>query len=218
MDTQIIKNHRINILGDDNLEVWIQSFLSDRKSQNLAKGTLYFYQGKLKTFLKYADSQAITNVSQISPPFIRDFILFLEQSNHNEGGVSTYYRSLKTFLRWYWEEVEPEFTNPISKVKTPRVSIEPLQGITKEKFDILVAACPRNDFLGERDRTILNVLYDTGIRAEELCNIKITDVSLAENWILISHGKGRKMRLVFFGKTTRKQIRRYMKLRITNDS
>src|SRR5687768_6947513 len=160
MDTQTIKNHRITTsLGDDNLGIWIQSFLNDRKSQNLAKGTQSFYQRKLKVFLKYADSQAITNISQITSAFIRDFILFLEQTNHNEGGVSTFYRSLKTFLRWYWEEVEPEYTNPISKVKAPKVSEEPLQGVTKEQFDILVAACDKTSFLAIRDSTLLPMLY-----------------------------------------------------------
>ncbi len=217
MDIQTIKNHRITTtLGDDNLGIWIRSFLNDRKSQNLAKGTQSFYQRKLKVFLKYADSQTVTNISQITSPFIRDFILFLEQTNHNEGGISTFYRSLKTFLHWYWDEAELENPNPISKVKAPKVSEEPLQGITKEQFDILVAACDKSSFLGIRDFTILHVLYDTGIRADEACNVRLSDVNLAEHSILISQGNGRKPRFVFFDSHTRKQLRKYLRYRTSN--
>ena len=63
--------------------------------------------------------------------------------------------------------------------------------------------------MGERDRTILMVLMDTGVRADELCNIQLEDINLIDNSILIKQGKGRKPRFVFIGKRTRKQIRKY---------
>jgi integrase/recombinase XerD len=54
---------------------------------------------------------------------------------------------------------------------------------------------------------------DTGVRAKELCNINLEDVNLADSSILIRQGKGRKPRYVFFGKRTRKQIRKWISLR-----
>jgi len=58
--------------------------------------------------------------------------------------------------------------NPIKKVKAPKVSIEPIEGISREDFDKLLEACPKNKFYGERDRAIFMVLLDTGVRAKEL--------------------------------------------------
>jgi site-specific recombinase XerD len=119
-------------------------------------------------------------------------------------------------LKWFWEELEPDYPNPIDKVKAPKVPQEFIEGVSREQFESLLSECKKNTFIGERDKAILMVLYDTGVRASELCNILIEDLNLADSSILIRQGKGRKPRLVFFGKTTRKQLRKY--LRYTNSS
>ena len=149
-------------------------------------------------------------ISQITPSLIRDYLLILEERGHNAGGVHGYFRSVKAFLRWYWDELDIETVNPISKVKTPRLPVEPIEGISRDEFESLLSACKKT-FLGERDRAILMVLLDTGIRASELCSIRLEDVNLIDSSILIRQGKGKKPRYVFFGKTTRKQLRRYLR-------
>lgn len=167
---------------------------------------------RLLAFVEYLDSQEVRFISQITPNLIRDFLLILEERGHNPGGIHGYFRSIKAFLKWYWEELEPNSANPISKVKAPRVPVEPIEGISKEDFDLLLESCSTG-FYGERDKAILYTLYDTGVRASELCNIDIEDVNFADSSILIRQGKGRKPRFVFFGKKTRKQLRRYISLR-----
>jgi integrase/recombinase XerC/integrase/recombinase XerD len=136
----------------------------------------------------------------------------LEERGHNPGGVQSYNRAVQAFLKWYWEEEEPQRSNPINKVKAPKVPIESREGVTREEFNSLMEECG-NGFVGERDRAILSTLLDTGVRAEELCSITLEDLNLIDNSILIQQGKGRKPRYVFFGKSTRKQIRRYLKYR-----
>lgn len=214
MSQPIVKN-QLTLLGDDYLEIWIQAFLSDRKAQNLTKGSLRFYRFNLDGFAAYCESQAVKKVSQITPNLLREFLLYLGDNGHKAGGIHGFYRSVRAFLKWYWDETEPDYKNPIEKVKAPKVAIEPIQGITKEEFETLVSVCDKS-FLGERDKAILMVLMDTGIRAAELCGIKLEDINLFENSILVSQGKGRKPRTVFIGKRTRKQIRKYLKLRGTD--
>jgi integrase/recombinase XerD len=208
MKTQTVQNTQIL---EDYLEVGVDSFLKDRKAQNLTKGTVQFYRYNLNVFIEYCKSQEVKLVSQITPQFLRDFLLLLEERGHNSGGTHVFYRVVKSFLRWYWEEIEPAYPNPINKVKAPKVPLEPIQGITREEFDSLLEICKKNTFIGERNRAILMVLYDTGVRASELCDIKLDDLSLGDSSILIRQGKGRKPRLVFFGKSTRKQLRRYLR-------
>ena len=122
-----------------------------------------------------------------------------------------YYRAIKTFLKWYWDEVEPDAKNPIDKVKAPKNPEEPIEGISREDFDKLIEACPKNTFYGIRDVTILMVLLDTGIRATELCEINIDDIDFTGSSILIRQGKGRKPRYVFMGKTARRQLRKWLR-------
>ena len=207
------KDQLTSLIGQDFVEVQIQAFLNERKAQNLSKKTIKFYWDNLKPFLKYLEDIEAKYISQITPSIIRDYLLILKDNEHTDGGVHCAYRSIKAFLNWYWDEVEPNFSNPIKKVKAPKVSIEPIEGISKEDFDSLVDACPKNKFYGERDRTILYILLDTGVRANELCSINIEDINLVDSSILIRQGKGRKPRFVFIGKKTRKQIRKWFRYR-----
>lgn len=205
-------NHT-TVLGDDYILIWIDAFLTDRKAQNLSKHTLRFYKNSLKIFTDYCESQSVKNMNQITPNFLREFILFLDEKGHNSGGINVFFRSIKAFLNWYESEVD-DFNNPIYKVKSPKVIQEPITGISKDEFEALLVACKQTKgFLGVRDYSIISVLMDTGVRAEELCNIELEDVNLPDGSIQIKQGKGRKPRFVFIGKSTRKQIRKYLKLR-----
>ncbi len=127
---------------DSYLLSWIQGFLLDRKAQNLSKGTLIFYQKKLKLFTDYCNSQVITQITELSPENIRLYLLFLDEKGHNPGGIHAAFRTLKAFLNWWESEYEPEgWKNPIRKVKPPRVSIEPLEPADLEDIGKMLDTC-----------------------------------------------------------------------------
>jgi integrase/recombinase XerD len=65
--------------------------------------------------------------------------------------------------------------------------------------------------LGYRDRTILEILYSTGIRAGELTRLKISDVDLEKKLLRVTHGKGNKDRFVPLNTPTCKFLTRYLK-------
>ena len=85
---------------ETHLLTWIDAFLLDRKVQVMSPGTLYFYQKKLNLFTAFCEAQLVSQVDQITPSFLRQYMLHLEQSGHNEGGRHACYRALKTFLYW----------------------------------------------------------------------------------------------------------------------
>ena len=79
-------------------------------------------------FLTFCESQLITQVTEITPQTLREYLLALDSKGHNPGGIHAHYRVLITFLYWWEDEVEPEgWKNPVRKVKAPRVGIEPLE-------------------------------------------------------------------------------------------
>ena len=199
-------------LGEDYILIWVEQFLKAKKAENKAKGTIEYYRKRLKVFAEHLETQEIRYISQITAGSIRDFLLILEERGHNPGGVHGYYRPIKVFLKWYWDEEEIEGRKPIDKIKAPKVPVEAIEGISREQFELLLAEC-KGGFFGERDKAILYTLYDTGVRANELCNIKLENLNMIDNSILIEQGKGEKPRYVFFGKKTKKQIREYLSLR-----
>ena len=78
-------------------------------------------------FVQFCDMQEVKFITQITPDIIRQYLFYLNNEGHNAGGIHAYYRTLKTFLRWLENEIEPEgWKNPIKKVKAPKNPIEPL--------------------------------------------------------------------------------------------
>ncbi len=64
---------------------------------------------------------------------LRRYLLWLEPTHHNPGGVHGCYRTLKTFLLWYEAENEPErWKNPIHQIKAPKLSKESLAPVELE--------------------------------------------------------------------------------------
>lgn len=218
--TQTTINQRtiLNSIQDDRLDAWIEAFLFDRKAQNMSRGTIGFYVTKLGLFTRYCDSQQITKISQITPNLLRQYLLYLEDTGHNPGGIHACYRTVKTFLLWWEDEFEPdEWKNPIRKVKPPKTSIEPLEPVDINDVITILDSCSRNTLLGLRDGAILLTLLDSGLRASELLSINLEDINFTTGEILIRHGKGRKSRIVYIGSRTRKTIRAYLKKRNDNN-
>ncbi len=161
-----------NSLIDDYLLTWIEAFLIDRKVQNLSEGTLSFYSKKLKVFARFCDTQVITNIGDLTPTLLRQFLIYLEDNGHNPGGFHSFYRSLRAFLNWWEVEVEPEmWKNPIKKVNPPRVPVEPLESARISDITKLLSVCENDTFIGIQDRAMLLCLLDTGTREQEFLDI-----------------------------------------------
>ncbi|MFC2065197.1 tyrosine-type recombinase/integrase [Chloroflexota bacterium] len=204
---------------DDSLLNWAESFLNDRKARGSADGTIVYYRNKLKLLFDYCDCIAIDRISQITPAAIRQYLLHLKDTNHNPGGVHAAYRTLRTFLYWYEDEAEPEgWSNPIRKVKAPKVPIQPIEPVSHQTVARMVKVCQRGTFTGDRDIAILLSLLDSGARITEFLNINLEDINQVSGDILIRKGKGSKPREVYLGKQSRRALRRYLKHRKDKNS
>lgn len=202
-----------NFVQETYIPIWVNAFLVDRKAQGLTTSTLKFYHEKLFCFERYCDGQSISQIDQITPNTLREFLLWLEEAQHNPGGVAAHYRAIRAFLKWWQVETEPEgWKNPIEKVKQPRVSTAPLEPVPIEDIKLMLATCEKN-FTGERDRAIFLALLDTGCRARELLRVDMGDVDPVTGTIVIRESKNRKPRTVFLGQRARKALRTYLKYR-----
>ena len=125
-DTFLIKSPNLEIYETDDLRKWIGIYLHACRSRNLAAGTIEFYAKKLDAFVRFCLEHAVTNVSQIKADHIRQFLFLLDSGGHRPAGTHCYYRSIKTFLKWYEREVEPvDWRNPINKVDARSFCLNP---------------------------------------------------------------------------------------------
>jgi integrase/recombinase XerD len=202
----------IQLLQEEYLELCIEAFLIAKKAENLTESSIKYYREKLSAFIPYCASQEIKVVSQITSSTIREYLIMLS-SKHSSGGVHGYFRSLKAFLNWYEKEFEPEnWKNPIKKIKSPKVDQEALEPANIEDVEKMIAVCGSN-LTGRRDKALMYFLLDTGLRANELLRIKLSEIDLITGEVLIAKTKSRHPRFVFLGDISRRAIRKYLKMR-----
>ncbi len=188
-------------------------FLIERKSRKLSTRTIEFYRDILTAFSNYCKAQGITTVPSITASVIREYLIELGQT-HNPGGVHCYFRCIRSFLNWFELETNEELPNPIRKIKPPKVNTSPIQGVSIADVNSMIITCGK-DFYGLRDQAMLRTLIDTGARVSELCNLRIMDVNMETGAVKIIAGKGNKDRIVFVNPTTRRDIMRYLRRRVS---
>ena len=106
--------------------------------------------------------QGFSSVLNIAPDHLRCCRLDLEE-RRNPGGVHCAYRAIRTFLYWWEQETEPaNWTNPIRKVKAPRLSNDPLPAIPLDVIRALLATCKGKSFTDVRDKALLLALLGAG--------------------------------------------------------
>jgi len=212
MEAKMSENRQIDeqrIISVFSILEWAESFIIDRKSRGLSHNTIPFYRKKLKKFLKYCEINQIHDIQELQAKHIRKYIFWLEDKGHNKGGVHAHFRVLPTFLYWY--ELENDFidwVNPIQKVKVKRPRQEPLEPADIKAVKAMLDVC-ENDFTGVRDRLILLILLDTGLRASELLALDFVNVNPIVGTLQIMHGKSDKDRVVYLGKKSRIALRSY---------
>lgn len=129
--------------------------------------------------------------------------------------VHGHMRAIKTFLFWCAKPPHRYLSlDTPQNLVMPKVDIKIIKPFSKEQIEQLKIAVTQNHFpiIVARDRAILAVLLDTGIRAAELCGLTLDNVSITpQDGYLTVLGKGRKQREVPLGRQSRQILREYIK-------
>ena len=146
----------------DNVRL-VNSFISDRKVRGLSPNTIKFYEGYLSRF-----------VNTISTPLLEQekqgIIDFITSRTCNAGGKHAYVRVLRAFYKWCLSE-ELLDKSPMTNLKAPKVPKPLRQSLSLNNLTKLV-----NKSSNPRDKLIVSLLADTGLRLSELANIEMTDI------------------------------------------
>lgn len=116
------------------------------------------------------------------------------------SGVRSFYRFL--LLEDYIEQ------DPSELLESPQIGQHLPDVLTVAEIDSLIGSIDRSTKEGQRNRAILETLYSCGLRVSELCNLKISDLYLNEQFIKVE-GKGSKQRLVPISPRAINEIRNY---------
>lgn len=193
-----------------NLDRVVSEFLLSRKVGGCSRSTLEYYRDELRWLVDYLASQNVHNALDITSSHIRGFLLAMSE-RRSPGGVHICHRVSKTFLRWIASEYEPVgWKNPIENIKPPKLGHEPLPPVNLDDLRKMLETCDKS-LTGTRDRAIMLVLLDSGLRAFELLALDLEDIQ--DDTVTVRRGKGGKSRTVFIGDKTRQELNRYLRHR-----
>jgi integrase/recombinase XerC len=169
----------------DLLNEFLDEFLNSRR-QGISPRTIEFYECCLRPFVNDYD---------LTPGDINSFLASLSCNN----GRNAYYRAIRAFCNWLYRQGYIA-ENPITRVDPPKMTKVILPSLTPEQVDYLIASAENM-----RDKAIISLFADSGIRLNELLNIKERDIDL-ENMTVTVWGKGGKQRKAPFTKRTAELI------------
>ena len=132
-------------------------------------------------------------------------------ARHEASRASTANRRLTVFKRYFrWALRERRLAvDPTLKLQAARQPLRVPKTLTEAQVEALLAAPDVSTPLGLRDRTMLELIYASGLRVSELVGLKTLHVSMSEG-VLRVMGKGSKERLVPFGEVARDWVVRYL--------
>ncbi len=180
----------------------------------LAKNSLAAYRRDLQLFDTWLSQQigvsADPNAGQLLLAKENDLHAYFA-SRHDTTKATSANRRLTVFKRFYrWALRERmRSDDPTLKMLSAKQAMRVPKTLTETQIENLLSAPNLNTPLGVRDRTMLELMYASGLRVSELVNLKVFHVSLNEG-VLRVMGKGSKERLVPFGQVAAQWVDQYL--------
>jgi integrase len=126
--------------------------------------------------------------------------------------ASTRLGALKRFAAWLVDEEELP-SNPLLRMPSPKQDTKVVPDLTDDEIRLLIKACHGKTFSCRRDEAIVRLMVDTGIRANELVELRCDDLDLMNGTIVVRRGKGGKGRVCPFSPQTATVVDRYLRMR-----
>lgn len=200
----------------EHLSAFLGHYLPELK--NVSELTLDNYTNTFIYFLTYCqdvESMRIEkmSVSDLNADLVDRYLLWMETNLGNSPATqNNRLAAIHSFIK-YLQPKEPKHLLTFQQVlaipmkKTPQKTVKPL---SKESVATLLRQPDTTTLKGRRDATVLCVLYDTGARVSELCNLRIEDVRFDNPPHIRIYGKGMKTRTVPILPETAKNLKSYL--------
>jgi integrase/recombinase XerD len=177
--------------------VWVE--------QGLSENTLSAYGSDLRIFAQWLKERPMLDADT------GDISRFLAKRYNDGIGNRSSARILSSLRRFYGYHVRENniSADPTALIDSPHIGRPLPHSLSEEDVERLLNAPDTETTLGCRDKTMLEMLYATGLRVSELVNLRLDEVSLRQGVVRIT-GKGNKERLVPFGEEAMSWLEKYL--------
>ena len=202
---------------DDFIDRYLRYLQYER---NASPHTLRNYASDLRQFrdfLKRAQGNpdGAVDLEAVDPLELRAYLAALFQAQKQKASIARKLAAIRAFFRFLAREGAIA-RNPCLEVRAPKLARKLPRIMTEEEtnslLDRLAAAIPDGEPMLKRDRAILELLYASGLRVSELAGLDLGAVNFGDKLVLV-RGKGRKERLVPFGRKAGEALEAYLPVR-----
>jgi len=174
--------------------------------KGLSQNTVDSYKSDLTKLSNYLQNQDLSKTN------IDNFFIDMSEFNYSSSTKKRMHSSIKNFLKYINENEDYESID-ISDIKLKSSKKLP-EVLSITDIENMINFYNHETYLDSRNRTVIDVLYSTGCRVSELCDINISDIDLDEKYLKLK-GKGSKQRIVPIGSMLYKNLMQYLIVRET---
>ena len=182
----------------------LEAFFTDRlmRQRQASPHTIASYRDTFRLLLQYAQQQlhkapSDLTMPELDTPLLGAFLEHLEQQRHNSArSRNVRLAAIHSFFR-YVALHEPQHSALAQRVlamPSKRHIRRPIEFLTDDEVEALLAAPDQATWNGRRDRALLLLAVQTGLRASELLGLRCQDIALGRGAHVRCLGKGRKLR------------------------
>jgi integrase/recombinase XerD len=196
---------------------YMQSYHQWMREMNYSNHTIKNHRCFFGKFLRWCEDRSITRCEDVSQGLIERYQKSLYHEKDEDTGNPLTVNSqrvvgmaIHSFFRWMRKRGNLPF-NPASDIELPRTEKRlPKYALSIAEVEKILSLPNVKDPVGLRDRAILELLYSTGIRREEVTKIKLFEVDAHQGSLMVRQGKGKKDRFLPVGKRAIEWIDRYV--------
>lgn len=192
----------INLYSKQNLEDFKSYIIAEK---NFSLNTAKAYCSDILSFLIWLDDE---NCEDITFSKIREYMHFIQKYNYKKTTVARKIASLRTFYKYLYRENKIN-SNPAINLNSPKRPKTLPKFLTDDEIEQILSNVKIETPSGFRNRTILELLWATGMRVSELAGLNFGDLDLEQNEIRV-FGKGSKERIILVSDRAKNYLKRYI--------
>lgn len=174
---------------------------------NFSDNTIVSYNQDLTDFFNYVDKIKIDYL-HLNINNVRNYLKYLDDKHLKNSTIARRISAIRSFYN-YLVSNGYAVNNIFNNVRNPKLEKKLPNYLSYEELAIILDNIDLTTDIGKRNRLMIEMFYATGCRVSELINIKMRDINRINKSIRIM-GKGRKMRVVYYGEYAEDYLNRYI--------
>ncbi len=188
-----------------------RDFLISHNTETVDGSEAFYSSDKAVATETKAETKVAQLLLEVDVNTVGAFLAYLNDNRYSKTTICRKLAALRSFYKFLIKQNRLD-SNPAMVIKAPKMEKKPPKFLDNEQVQLLLNTPPADNWLGVRDRAILEILYNTGMRISEVVALNISDINFLAEVIHIRN-KGKKQRVVPIASSALRSLQYYIEFR-----